>query len=72
MFKKHKGKDQLKKVPLDLSLKWQDKVFGKMGIDSNTTIETAKESCRIVMLETSKFYENLLRVECGMKIIEGD
>ena len=50
--------------------KWQDVLFANMGLSEANSNETIKESCRKILLATSKLYENVIRIEEGFKPIE--
>lgn len=65
LFKRHK-----KMVPGELINTWQQEVLSTIGINASTEPEQIKEACRKVLLSTSRFYENILRTEAGMKPIK--
>lgn len=67
MISIHGKKEKVKKVPYELIDRWHNIIFSNMGISSDTDIKTTKEALRKIILETSKFYDNLIRLEEGLK-----
>lgn len=70
MFKKNKSKNKTQ-IPGELIDRWQRIIFSNAGIDVSTDHETAKDALRKIILESSKLYCNIQRIDDGFKPLKG-
>lgn len=56
-------------VPYELIEQWQLQVLNHCGIQ-NADTETVKESLRVILLETGNLYQNVMRLENGLKPVK--
>lgn len=64
MFRKNKKQNDL---PGELIDNWQSVIFSNLGIDGATDHEQIKEACRKILLATGRLYENVVRIDDGLK-----
>lgn len=64
------GRRKKKHIPYEYVNRWQLKVFESLGVTPMSDTTVLKEACRRILLETGKFYENIIRIEDGMKPLE--